>query len=178
MASNKPVIHGADHRPPGWNGPDDLGGADPLGFLAGTIDLRSAEEYVKDAGTTVTTLSSADLSLSHDAGTALLDYTAPAQPEVLTAGVYGISVSIVVADAAVTVNHYVLTLSVTQALISTQGFHQDTYSSDLGDAIAASVSWTGVFSAGDSFIVRVLNLDSVDRAFFPVTIAVTRILEM
>lgn len=34
MASKKPVIHGRDHRPIGWNGPDDRGGADPLPFLA------------------------------------------------------------------------------------------------------------------------------------------------
>lgn len=40
MASDKPVLHGADHRPPGWNGPDDPGARDPLRWLARVRDPK------------------------------------------------------------------------------------------------------------------------------------------
>jgi hypothetical protein len=37
MASNKPVIHAADHRPAGFLGPTDPGGADPILFPVGLL---------------------------------------------------------------------------------------------------------------------------------------------
>ncbi len=37
MASEKPVIHAPDHRPPGFLGPTDPGGADPIQFPQGLV---------------------------------------------------------------------------------------------------------------------------------------------
>lgn len=33
MKVPKPIIHAGDHRPRGWNGADDPGGADPIAWL-------------------------------------------------------------------------------------------------------------------------------------------------
>lgn len=46
MASNKPVIHGEDHRPPLWNGPQDIGGPDPLRWLTRTADPEIPSIFV------------------------------------------------------------------------------------------------------------------------------------
>lgn len=62
----KPIIHGPDHRPVGFNGPDDPGGADPIPWVAATASANLPWATVKKSMsiTSGTTGTSVDMDTS------------------------------------------------------------------------------------------------------------------